>query len=651
MNAQLRSYWSAAAQTRFSRSLVLSLFATGILATPGLRAAETGPVAAYVFDERDGEFVRDTSIHGHDGEIVGGAAWAPKGIAGQALLLNGRNRVRIPPATQLDFDGAHSVSAWIRGRASATHFAGGYPDLRPAYYQVVGDTIYLATNSDAFVDDANKSVGSHLRGKDIYHIYTGRADATLTNWTYRRQTVEPFSGFEPRLNVVGSRIYYEYTGTGDGGKANQIWTAESALDGSAWRAFQRTESARYDLLPPDDGRPDTMDVDRALYRTDHGQICVVGNTIYIAYAAMDRDHVWQLWTGVSNLDGSGYRSHQRTTDRGWIPSGIQAVGDRVYYLYPKGNNIFETYGHNRVPGTATGPKSVEGFYVATTNLQGEDWKVIRRIGGPCPSGDSGSFYLSNGRIYLIWSEFEADGVSTRLHTGDMDLAGGDFRRLVRTSAGGYVKTPIVGGVQVVGNRIYYLFARLTTTAGRAESSLWTAESNLDGSGWEEQRIDGGARNLGVGYKGLVVVGAKRYLAPGRPREGLLGFGGANIVNKGDAYGLGLTEGGRPRGFVNAGQDFIFRGEATVDTAGAIADGDTELTGDNWHHVASVYDQQRIQLFVNGRLRAAAPYRASPRRNPFPLVLGDGFVGAIDEVQLFNRALSADEVMKQYRRFR
>jgi hypothetical protein len=391
-----------------------------------------------------------------------------------------------------------------------------------------------------------------------------------------------------------------------------------------------------------------MDVDKALYRTDHGQISVANNKIYIAYTAMDDDHVWQLWTGVSDLDGSNYRSFQRTTDRGWIPSAVQASGDRVYYLYSKGNAIFETYSHNRVQGTAKGPKTVEGFYVASTNREGEDWKVVARVSAAAPSGDSGSFYVCNDRIHLIWVEFEPDGVRSRLYTGSMDLDGRNPTKVARTAEDGMAKTPIAGGVQVVGDRCYYVFGR---SGGAGAWTLWTAESRLDGSDWSEQLVESGSRSLAVGYKGVVVVGAKRYLAPGRSPEGVLAFGGANLVNKGDAYGIGVTEKGHVRGFINAGQDFIFRGEAAIDTAGAIADDDQKLTQDRWYHVAAVFDQQRLRLYVNGAVRATTAYTKAPATNPFPLVIGDGFVGALDELHVYGRALSAAEVVSLYRRHR
>jgi len=147
-------------------------------------------------------------------------------------------------------------------------------------------------------------------------------------------------------------------------------------------------------------------------------------------------------------------------------------------------------------------------------------------------------------------------------------------------------------------------------------------------------------------------------APDRPRipafghgPGMLGFDGANIVSKGDAYGLGLTARGLTRGFVNAGQDYLFRGDGPADTSGAIADAAEPLAGDTWYHLAEVYDGRNLNVYVDGKLQARTPYAAPPAANPFPLVIGDGFVGYVDEVGLYDRALSGAEVQELYRQFR
>ena len=75
----------------------------------------------------------------------------------------------------------------------------------------------------------------------------------------------------------------------------------------------------------------------------------------------------------------------------------------------------------------------------------------------------------------------------------------------------------------------------------------------------------------------------------------------------------------------------------------------------WHHVAAAYDGQTLRLYVDGgeRTKRFKNYRALPKNNwnlyIGNLLVGDGecefvaFDGLIDEVRIYNRALSADEI--------
>jgi len=77
--------------------------------------------------------------------------------------------------------------------------------------------------------------------------------------------------------------------------------------------------------------------------------------------------------------------------------------------------------------------------------------------------------------------------------------------------------------------------------------------------------------------------------------------------------------------------------------------DSSFNGD-WHHLAGTYDGNELKLYIDGRLEAATPYVGSIDSSTFNVNIGrnseitDRFYnGLIDDVRIYNYALSADEV--------
>jgi hypothetical protein len=220
-------------------------------------------------------------------------------------------------------------------------------------------------------------------------------------------------------------------------------------------------------------------------------------------------------------------------------------------------------------------------------------------------------------------------------------------------------------ISVVGDKVYYALVLVDTdkpakeasrtlfkktTIGKDGVSFWTAEANIDGSGWKAILRTTSPPDIAPQYKSIAVTGRKIYYAaaetreygePYQPFRPYLGSSGSNIINKGDAYGLGLTESNNARAFINAGEDYLFRAEIPEDISGGIADSEVD---DGWHFVAATYDGSNVRLYIDGELKSVAAYRAKVGNNPFPVTIGDGFVGIIDEISIYDRALSAEEIL-------
>lgn len=84
--------------------------------------------------------------------------------------------------------------------------------------------------------------------------------------------------------------------------------------------------------------------------------------------------------------------------------------------------------------------------------------------------------------------------------------------------------------------------------------------------------------------------------------------------------------------------------------------ETDLPAGRWVHLAGTYDGQALRIYVNGEEQGVMERSGPIRPNTFPLVLGNYavghdayFAGLLDEVKLYDRALSADEVRERYKR--
>jgi hypothetical protein len=67
----------------------------------------------------------------------------------------------------------------------------------------------------------------------------------------------------------------------------------------------------------------------------------------------------------------------------------------------------------------------------------------------------------------------------------------------------------------------------------------------------------------------------------------------------------------------------------------------------WNHVVMTYDQSYIRLFVNGTFMKKISYTSEINTNNNVLNIGKMFSGRIDEVGLYGRVLTSDEISEHY----
>jgi len=72
----------------------------------------------------------------------------------------------------------------------------------------------------------------------------------------------------------------------------------------------------------------------------------------------------------------------------------------------------------------------------------------------------------------------------------------------------------------------------------------------------------------------------------------------------------------------------------------------------WSHIVGTYDRENIKFYVNGELNNQVPWTQPIRLNPYDLYIsydpqGWFYKGDVDEVAIYNRALSACEINQHY----
>jgi len=78
-----------------------------------------------------------------------------------------------------------------------------------------------------------------------------------------------------------------------------------------------------------------------------------------------------------------------------------------------------------------------------------------------------------------------------------------------------------------------------------------------------------------------------------------------------------------------------------------ANSDLQPTFGVWYHVVGTYNCQHVKIYINGKLKGSAARTGAIHTNDLNTIMGFHyqwyFKGLIDEVRIYNRALSAEEV--------
>lgn len=179
-----------------------------------------------------------------------------------------------------------------------------------------------------------------------------------------------------------------------------------------------------------------------------------------------------------------------------------------------------------------------------------------------------------------------------------------------------------------------IYGRVTFESGQAVSGAKVSAEPTDGSGVPgKSYVFSGASNLTVDNDQLLNDATQAATLQAWVRAAKEG----TIIEKSGMYKLAY----------NDKKIEFTAGSQTLKTPKKLSE---YVSSDQFVHLSAVASATHLIIYINGEAVAEAERTAQITGNNNKVVMGEGFEGAIDEVRLWNKALSADTIASDYSRY-
>jgi fibronectin type 3 domain-containing protein len=607
-----------------------------------------GRVGAWAFEEGSSTSVADQSGNNNTGTITN-ATWSTSGKFGKALSFNGSNAyVSVASSSSLSLTTGMTIEGWVNPASSGGGFRTLVVKERP------GDLVYgLYSNSDTNRPQSQVTIGSTAR------LLDGTAAVPTGTWTHLAAT---FDGTTERLYVNGTQVSSVAVsgsiltsssplkiggnaiwGEWFNGLIDEVRVYNRALSAAEIQTDMSTPIAGADTVPP--SAPGTLTATGGL-----GQVSLSWG------AATDN-------TGVAKYDV--YRS----TTSGFTPSVSNRIAQPTGTTYTDSGLAAGTYYYKVTAEDAAGnvgPPGNQASGIATADTT------------PPTAPSSLTATGGAGQIALAWGASTDAGGIARYNVHRSATPGftpSAANRIAQPTGTSYTDTGLAAGT-------YYYKVTADDNAGNTSAPSNEANATATGAppsglvatyGFDAGSGTSVADQSGNGNTGTLTNATWAGAAAGKFGNAL-SFNGTNAyVSVADSSSLDLTSGMTIEGWVKPNTVTGFHTMIVKETSGnlvyglyagsdtnkpqsqvtvgspRLVDSSTTIPTGSWSHLAATYDGTTERLYVNGTQVGSLAIAGTIATSTSPLkiggnaIWGEWFSGLIDEVRVYNRALSASEI--------
>jgi Concanavalin A-like lectin/glucanases superfamily len=634
-----------------------------------------GPVAAYSFDEENEETAEDVTLNEHDGAVEG-PTWTDRGRFGGALSFNGEGEdcVTVPESEELQLTEELTLEAWVKPNAPTNDDPIIFKEAlgtggMPGYAMGIGLTNagkpegIIGDEAETESVDAPSKIESNV-WTHLAFTYDGAYMRLYVNGSLVATKAQPDGPLASTGSLkIGCSAYWE---EGFDGRIDEVRLYHRALSEGE---IQADRSAPLQTLPTgpvaaysfDAGSGETAEdvtlnehdgavegptwTDRGRYGSalsfnGEGEDCVtVPESKDLELTEELTLEAWVKPSGETDEDPIIFKEAEGI---GGVPSYAMGIG------FTNEGKPEGVIGTEAVTEEVEGPKAIEAnvwthlaftYDGAYMRLYVNGALVSTKKEETSPPEAPGN--LKIGCSAWWWNQgFSGKIDEVRLY--DRALSGGEIAADSSTP----VQTPPRSPVAV------YSFDEgsgetLKDITGNGHDGA------IEGPTWSDRGKYGSALSFnGEGEDCVTVPESKdlelteeltleAWVKPSGPTEDdpiifkeALGVGGVPSY----AMGIGVTNAGKPEGIIGD--------EAETESV----DAPSKIESNVWTHLAFTYDGAYMRLYVNGALVSTKKEERSPPEAPGNLKIGcsawwwnQGFTGKIDEVRLYDRALSGGEI--------